>query len=82
MADINTSDSHPTGSDLFSDSEGYMSELDDSELDVINGGALPLILTAAAVRVGIAAGRSSQQCAAGIAGAIGGVGRWLEAKKN
>ncbi len=38
MADIKISDLHPAGSELFSDSEGYMNELDDGELSVIYGG--------------------------------------------
>ncbi len=41
MATINISDLLPTGSELFSDSESYMSELGDSELDIINGGSSP-----------------------------------------
>ncbi|WP_414572350.1 hypothetical protein [Nostoc sp. CCY 9925] len=38
MATINISDLRPTGSDLFSDSEGYMNELNDNEVDAIYGG--------------------------------------------
>ena len=76
MATINISDLRPAGSDLFSDSEGYMSELGDNELEDIYGGIAPLLILSAA-RVGYAAARSSQQCAAGIAGGIGAVGRWL-----
>ncbi len=38
MATINISDLRPTGSDLFSDSEGYMNELGDSEVHTIYGG--------------------------------------------
>jgi hypothetical protein len=54
MATINISDLRPTGSDLFSDSEGYMNELGDSELDLINGGSLttPVCAVTAAVSVG------------------------------
>jgi lactobin A/cerein 7B family class IIb bacteriocin len=40
MATINISDLHPTGSELFSDSESYMSELGDNELASVNGGIL------------------------------------------
>ena len=43
MATINISDLRPAGSDLFSDSEGYLNELGDGEFDAINGGLLPLI---------------------------------------
>jgi hypothetical protein len=38
MASIKISDLRPAGSDLFSDSESYISELGDSELNIINGG--------------------------------------------
>jgi len=41
MSNISISDLPSTGSDLFSDSESYMSELDDSELNIINGGLSP-----------------------------------------
>jgi hypothetical protein len=40
MSTIKISDLRPTGSELFSDSESYMSELGDNELDIINGGAI------------------------------------------
>ena len=62
MATTNISDLRPTGSELFSDSESYISELSDSELDiselsdseleVINGGAfgaLPLLFIATVI---------------------------------
>jgi hypothetical protein len=38
MAKINVSNLHPVGSDLFFDSENYISELSDNELGTINGG--------------------------------------------
>jgi len=37
MSTINISDLHPAGSNLFSDSESYMNELGDSQLDIIGG---------------------------------------------
>ncbi|HYX14225.1 MAG TPA: hypothetical protein VE944_07635 [Nostoc sp.] len=47
MATINISDLHPTGSELFSDSENYMSELGDNELGSVKGGtatpAIPIL---------------------------------------
>lgn len=43
MATINISDLHPTGSDLFSDSESYINELGDAELDATYGGSTPII---------------------------------------
>ena len=38
MSTINISDLYPTGSELFSDSENYMNELVDNELEIIYGG--------------------------------------------
>ena len=38
MATIKISNLHPTGTELFSDSESYMNELDDGELVNVNGG--------------------------------------------
>lgn len=76
MATIKISDLRPAGTQLFSDSESYMSELSDGEFDSINGGIAPLLIISA-FRVGYAAARSSQQCAASIAGGIGAVDRWL-----
>lgn len=38
MASIAISDLRPAGSDLFSDSEGYMNELGDGEIGTIQGG--------------------------------------------
>lgn len=69
MATINISDLRPTGSDLFSDSEGYMNDLGESEFDEIYGGATPI----AAFYVGLAAARSSQACAAGAVAAGNGI---------
>ena len=80
MATINISDLKPTGSELFSDSEGYMNELGDDELEDIYGGIAPLVIISG-VRVGIAAARSSPQCAAGIAGGLNAVGRWWNNRK-
>jgi bacteriocin-like protein len=38
MANIEINELKPAGAELFSDSEGFMNELSDSELDNINGG--------------------------------------------
>lgn len=38
MANIKVFDLNSTGFKLFSDSESYMNELDDSEVDIVNGG--------------------------------------------
>ncbi|MDZ8090997.1 MAG: hypothetical protein RMZ42_03505 [Nostoc sp. DedQUE05] len=45
MATINISDLRPAGYELFSDSEGYMNEVGDGELDIINGGSTPISAT-------------------------------------
>lgn len=42
MATIAIFDLHPTGYNLFSDSEGYMNDLDENELFIINGGIISL----------------------------------------
>ena len=56
MSTIKISDLHPTGYDLFSDSEGYMNELGDSELDIINGGVFttPVCAVSAVITISIA----------------------------
>jgi hypothetical protein len=38
MANITVSDLRPAGADLFSDSESYLSDLNDHELYHVNGG--------------------------------------------
>jgi hypothetical protein len=38
MATINITDLHTTGADLFSDSESYLNELMDDELNLTHGG--------------------------------------------
>ncbi|URD48501.1 hypothetical protein [Chroococcidiopsis sp. CCNUC1] len=58
MATINISDLRPTGSELFSDSETYMNELGDNELDDINGGTGGLIRSIIAVSKGVGKGAS------------------------
>jgi len=47
MSTINISDLRPTGTELFSDSEGYMNDLSDNEFDSIYGGLLPALLFSA-----------------------------------
>lgn len=54
MATINISDLHPTGSDLFSDSEGYMNELGDSEIGAIQGGRTSLLCVAISIVIVVA----------------------------
>ncbi|RAQ48795.1 hypothetical protein B9S53_01950 [Arthrospira sp. O9.13F] len=43
MANITISDLRPAGADLFSDSESYLNEISDSELNTTNGGAGAII---------------------------------------
>jgi hypothetical protein len=49
MATIKISDLHPAGSDLFSDSEGYMNELGEGEIGSIQGGIVPIVASLATV---------------------------------
>ena len=54
MSKIKISDLHPSGSELFFDSEGYMNDLVDGEISDIYGGATPssgLCISAISVRV-------------------------------
>ena len=44
MAKIAISDLRPAGSDLFIDSESYLLNLDDAELDSLKGGATPVVI--------------------------------------
>lgn len=39
MATIKISDLHPTGANLFQDSENYLNELTDEELNLTQGGS-------------------------------------------
>ena len=48
MANIEINELKPAGAELFSDSEGFMNELSDSELHNINGGAAQFTVTWAA----------------------------------
>jgi hypothetical protein len=83
MATINISGLRPAGSQLFSDSEGYMSELGDSELDIINGGftSSPICISTAISVARATIQRSSAACAKntakGIAYASGAVSGWI-----
>lgn len=78
MSTINIYDLRPTGTELFSDSESYMSELGDNEFDGIYGGLLPALLFSVAK---LAVQRSSVACAKsaakGIAYVGGAVSGWI-----
>ena len=48
MASIKIDNLQPTGSDLFNDSESYLNELNNQELELVNGGStieLSIIIT-------------------------------------
>lgn len=67
MATINISDLRPTGSELFSDSESYMNELNENERANINGGAISTPVCAIALSVAIrVSAQSSYKCAVAI----------------
>jgi hypothetical protein len=51
MASITISDLHASGSELFSDSESYMNELGDGELQIINGGISTPLCASIAVTI-------------------------------
>ncbi|MBD2002731.1 MULTISPECIES: hypothetical protein [Cyanophyceae] len=51
MATIKITNLHPTGSELFHDSESYLNELTDDELN-LPGGGTPGIVTTLAIRSG------------------------------
>lgn len=80
MASIVISELHPAGFELFSDSEGYMRDLVDSEFDHLYGG-LPSPL----IYAGVLALESSGACAAGagvaVAAAGAAVGGWIAGGK-
>jgi hypothetical protein len=60
MSTINISDLSPTGTELFSDSEGYMKDLGDNEFDSIYGGLTPALVLSV---TRLAIQRSSAACA-------------------
>ena len=53
MSTIKISDLHPAGSDLFSDSEGFINDLDDGEIGAIQGGIWTLVLRSIVVSVSV-----------------------------
>jgi hypothetical protein len=59
MPTIKIDDLRPTGAELFSDSESYMNELGDGELELNYGGATPTIVVSISARV---AAKSSMRC--------------------
>ena len=84
MASIKISDLHPAGSDLFMDSENFLSELTDSELIILSGGKIsvptPVAVTLAVFVVSAAQG-AGEEIGRGIGrGVIRGVSkgiRWV-----
>lgn len=56
MATINISDLRPTGSELFSDSETFMTDLVNSELGEVSGGGITQQITSRVLSAAAAAG--------------------------
>ena len=62
MASIAISNLHPAGADLFMDSESFMNELTDEQLNMTHGGATPgaagvvIIIASNAFCAGVAVG--------------------------
>lgn len=63
MANIEINELKPAGAELFSDSEGFMNELSDSELHNINGGAALFTRTWAATCGGSFTDTWARNCA-------------------
>ncbi|MBW4617101.1 MAG: class IIb bacteriocin, lactobin A/cerein 7B family [Desmonostoc vinosum HA7617-LM4] len=49
MASINISNLNPVGSELFMDSESFMNELTEQELNATNGGLSPIVIWGVAI---------------------------------
>jgi hypothetical protein len=64
MATITISDLHVSGSELFSDSESYMNELGDGELQMINGEGTPLAISASVIVTLVASAHVAMSIAA------------------
>ncbi|AOX00284.1 hypothetical protein BJP34_13195 [Moorena producens PAL-8-15-08-1] len=62
MAKITISELHPAGFELFCDTENFMIDLSEDELNGVNGGILGVVAF------------SSIQCGAAIGGAVGFIG--------
>lgn len=60
MANITISDLRPAGSELFDDSENYLNDLTDDELNMTQGGYSPVAITL--MKAGYLAARSSNAC--------------------
>lgn len=56
MASIQISDLRPAGSELFMDSECFLSEMSSGELDVVSGGSTPWCVIGSAFAAGAAYG--------------------------
>lgn len=82
MSNIAISDLHTTGSDLFSDSESYLNDLDNNEIEIIKGGLTPAlvwsVVTAASRLSSVRCGISVAAWSAGAASAVSG---WITGGK-
>ena len=54
MANITISNLNPTDSDIFSNSESYMMDLSENEIDATNGGWFGAAVSVAGLIVGVA----------------------------
>ena len=70
MASIKISDLRSAGSELFFDSESYMSDLADNEFDSVNGGTAAILYY-----VGAAVVTSSQGCVNNAARVVANAGQ-------
>ncbi len=72
MANIKISNLHPTGVELFSDSESYLNDLNDQDIESINGGLSILRTVVKTVQ------KSSKGCATAVGtGVLWGAGERL-----
>lgn len=81
MANIKISNLHPTGSELFSDFEGYMADLGDSEFDGIYGGLIPALVVSVTVAARASKLRCASVAAAGVGVVAGAISGWITGKE-
>ncbi|MEA5516748.1 hypothetical protein [Nodularia sp. UHCC 0506] len=73
MASITISDLHPAGADLFLDSESYMNELQNADLDNVHGGFSSPWCAAAIKAAAVGSPGSNFVCGAVIGFTVGAV---------
>lgn len=80
MASITISELHPTGSELFSDSEGYMDELSYDEFNNVHGG-LPFTIWAIGYGIRVSSAKCGKYAASGAIAVSGAVSGWITGGK-